>query len=546
MMMDIIKTAQRLDISADNLDLYGRDKAKLSRDFVKKIATAPQKNGKLILVTAINPTPAGEGKTTTSIGLADALAHLGKKVALCLREPSLGPCFGAKGGATGGGKATLEPADDINLHFTGDFHAITSAHNLIAALIDNALHHGTLPLEGRHITWPRVMDMNDRALRHITLGLGGTAHGVPRESGFDITTASEIMAALCLAEDAEDMAARLERMVIGWRGSTPVTVAELRATGALMALLKDALRPNLVQTAEGTPALVHGGPFANIAHGCNSVIATKTALKLADWVVTEAGFGADLGAEKFLNIKCRTTGLNPDCAVVVATIKALKYNGGVAPEALSVEDVPALDRGMPNLLRHCQNLQNFGLPVVVALNHFSTDTADEIATVQTWCKRNYIPCIISRHYAEGGTGATALAEAVIKATEAAAPLRLSYDNSLPLLEKISRIAEKVYHASGVDFAPATLASAARFEAAGYGHLPICIAKTQYSFSDDPKKLGAPRNFRLQVRALKLSAGAGFVVALAGDLLLMPGLPKTPAAERIMLTPEGQVTGLMGG
>ncbi len=541
----IAEIAGKLNIPADALEPYGQHKAKLSRVFLKSLAGKPE--GKLVLVTAVNPTPAGEGKTTTTIGLGDAMSQLGHKVALALREPSVGPCFGAKGGATGGGKATVEPAEDINLHFTGDFHAVTSAHNLIAALIDNALHYGTLGnIDARRITWRRVLDMNDRALRNVVLGLGGKTQGVPRESGFDITTASEIMAVLCLAKDADDLRARLERIVIGWNGTEPVTVAALKSTGALMALLKDAIKPNLVQTAEGTPALIHGGPFANIAHGCNSVIATRTALQLADWVITEAGFGADLGAEKFLDIKCRNAGYNPVCAVVVATIRALKYNGGQKVDELATENVPALDNGMPNLLRHCNNLQLYGLPVVVAINRFATDSDNEIQTVLKWCKRNYIPCVMATHYAEGGKGAVELAQAVIKSSAEACPLRLLYPDDMPLDEKIRTIAMKTYKAGEVEFSPEAMASIARFTKAGHGNLPVCIAKTQYSFSDDPSLLGAPRDFRMRVRDLRLSAGAGFVVAIMGELLLMPGLPKVPASQRIDVDADGRVTGLMGG
>lgn len=541
----IADIAAKLNIPADALEPYGHYKAKLSRDFTHSLAG--NREGKLVLVTAINPTPAGEGKTTTSIGLADAMSQMGHKVALALREPSIGPCFGAKGGATGGGAARVEPADDINLHFNGDFHAVTSAHNLIAALIDNAIHYGTLNgLDARRITWRRVVDMNDRALRHTVIGLGGRAHGVPRETGFDITTASEIMAVLCLAKDADDLRTRLDRIVIGWNGTTPVTVAELKSTGALMALLKDAVKPNLVQTAEGTPAILHGGPFANIAHGCNSVIATRTALQLADWVVTEAGFGADLGAEKFLDIKCRSAGFNPACAVLVATIRALKYNGGQAVGDLAQENVPALDSGMPNLLRHCSNLQLYGLPVVVAINRFATDTADEIQTVMKWCKRNYIPCVLAAHYIEGGAGAKALAEAVIKASAEASPLRLLYADEMPLDEKVLTIARSIYRAAAVEFSPEARAALEAYTRAGHGKLPVCIAKTQYSFSDDPSLLGAPRDFTMYVRDLRLSAGAGFVVAIMGDLLLMPGLPKVPASQCIDVDAKGNVTGLMGG
>ena len=544
MKTDLSAAAASLGIPDDALEPYGRDKAKLSSAFVQQLNGKPE--GKLVLVTAINPTPAGEGKTTTSIGLGDALHLLGKKVAICLREPSLGPCFGAKGGATGGGKARVEPADDINLHFTGDFHAITSAHNLISALIDNALHQGLWPdVSVSDITWRRALDMNDRSLRHIVTGLGGSAHGTPQETGFDITTASEIMAALCLSDNADDLRARLNRIVIGWQKDTPITVEKLGSTGALMALLKDAIKPNLVQTAEGTPTLIHGGPFANIAHGCNSVIATRSALRMADWVVTEAGFGADLGAEKFLNIKCRQAGLNPVCAVVVATVRALKYNGGAQVADLANEDVPALDLGMPNLLRHCDNLTQFGLPVVVAINRFASDTDDEIRSIELWCQRNHLPVVMATHFSEGGAGAVKLAEAVMKASEQAAPLRPLYDLDQPPTEKIRIVARKMYHATGVEFSAQARKQLARLEKAGFGKLPVCIAKTQYSFTDDPAKLGAPRDFSLNVREVRLSAGAGFIVALMGDMLLMPGLPKTPSAHRIDVDGAGCVKGLMG-
>lgn len=544
MKTDLSAAAASLGIPDDALEPYGRDKAKLSSAFVQQLNGKPE--GKLVLVTAINPTPAGEGKTTTSIGLGDALHLLGKKVVICLREPSLGPCFGAKGGATGGGKARVEPADDINLHFTGDFHAITSAHNLISALIDNALHQGLWPdVSARDITWRRAMDMNDRSLRHIVTGLGGPAHGTPQETGFDITTASEVMAALCLSDNADDLRARLNRIVIGWQRDTPITVEKIGSTGALMALLKDAIKPNLVQTAEGTPTLIHGGPFANIAHGCNSVIATRSALRMADWVVTEAGFGADLGAEKFLNIKCRQAGLNPVCAVVVATVRALKYNGGAQVADLANEDVPALDLGMPNLLRHCDNLTQFGLPVVVAINRFASDTDDEIRSIELWCQRNHLPVVMATHFSEGGAGAVKLAEAVMKASEQAVPLRPLYDLDQPPAEKIRIVARKMYRAAGVEFSPSARKQLERLEKAGFGKLPVCIAKTQYSFSDDPAKLGAPRDFTLNVREVRLSAGAGFIVALMGDMLLMPGLPKTPSAHRIDVDGAGCVKGLMG-
>lgn len=544
-MSDLLSVAAKLDIPVGALEPYGHDKAKLAQGFVTEVMHRPR--GKLVLVTAINPTPAGEGKTTTTIGLGDALARAGQRVAIALREPSLGPCFGVKGGATGGGQARIEPAEDINLHFTGDFHAVTAAHNLLAALIDNSLQQGNpLGLDPRSVTWRRVLDMNDRALRHIVIGLGGTAGGVVRESGFDITAASEIMAILCLAKDPADLRARLDRIIIGWKGTQPVQASALKSTGALMALLKHAIKPNLVATAEGTPTLVHGGPFANIAHGCNSLIATRTALGLADWVVTEAGFGADLGAEKFLNIKCRMGGLAPGCIVLVATVRALKYNGGVAVADLNRENLPALEAGMPNLFRHVNNLQDFHVPVVVALNRFQSDTDAEIATVQAWCKRNFLACVPATHYSEGGAGAAALADAVQKAVSEGHAFAPLYPDTLSLIEKVRLIARKVYHAEDIEVSPEAAKAAARFEAAGFGTLPVCIAKTQYSFSDDPTRLGAPRGFRPLVRTMRLSAGAGFVVVQMGDILLMPGLPATPASERIDLAEDGRITGLMAG
>ncbi len=544
-MSDLLSVSAKLDIPASALEPYGHDKAKLTQDFVTEAMGRPR--GKLVLVTAINPTPAGEGKTTTTIGLGDALARAGQRVAIALREPSLGPCFGVKGGATGGGRSRIEPADDINLHFTGDFHAVTAAHNLLAALIDNSLQQGNpLGLDPRSVTWGRVLDMNDRALRHIVIGLGGTTGGVVRESRFDITAASEIMAILCLAQDAADLRARLDRIVIGWKGSQPVQASALKSTGALMALLKHAIKPNLVATAEGTPTLVHGGPFGNIAHGCNSLIATKTALGLADWVVTEAGFGADLGAEKFLNIKCRVGGLAPSCIVLVATVRALKYNGGVAVADLNRENLPALEAGMPNLFRHVNNLQDFHVPVGVAINRFQSDTDAEIATVQAWCKRNFVACIPATHYSEGGAGAAALADAVQKTVSEGHAFAPLYPETLSLIEKVRLLARKVYHAEDIEVSADAAKAAARFEAAGFGTLPVCIAKTQYSFSDDPTRLGAPRGFRPLVRTMRLSAGAGFVVVQMGDILLMPGLPATPASERIDLADDGRITGLMAG
>ncbi len=538
----------RLNVPVEALEFYGRDKAKfdLFHPFFRELLqnNKTDSKGKLILVTAINPTPAGEGKTTTSIGLGDALNRLGKSVAICLREPSLGPCFGVKGGAIGGGRARLYPAAEINLHFTGDFHAITTAHNLIAAVLDNALHHQTLGrVNPKKITWRRVMDMNDRALRHIAIGLGGAGEGVMRESGFDITAASEIMALLCLAHDQNDLRQRLDRIVLGWQEDHPLTVKDLNVTGALMALLKDALKPNLVQTEEGTPVIIHGGPFGNIAHGCNSLMATKTALSLADWVVTEAGFGADLGAEKFFNIKCRTGALQPACAVVVATVRALKYNGGVSADQLGVENVPALEYGMANLIRHCTNIEQFGVPVVVALNRFDTDTDTEIETLQAWCRRNRVSAVVCRHFTLGGEGALDLAEKVMAKVDEGGFFKPLYPDSLSLLDKIEVVCKRIYHADEVEFSANVRDSAARFEKAGYGALPVCIAKTQYSFSDDPKKLGAPKGFTMRIQELRLSAGAGFVVAIMQNIALMPGLPIVPASGSIDLDPEGNITGI---
>jgi formate--tetrahydrofolate ligase len=497
-------------------------------------------------VTAINPTPAGEGKTTTTIGLSDALTRLGRKTVICLREPSLGPCFGAKGGATGGGKAQIGPKEEIDLHFTGDFHAVTSAHNLLAAMIDNALHHGTAgDLDPRRVTWRRVMDMNDRTLRNVVAGLGGRANGVVRETGFDITTASEIMAILCLASDLADLKARLARIVIGWTADgRAVTADAVKAVGPMAALLKEAVKPNLVQSLEGTPAFVHGGPFANIAHGCSSVIATRAALSLADLVVTEAGFGADLGAEKFFDIKCRLAGLAPAAAVVVATVRALKFNGGVPVADLGREDLVSLERGLPNLLRHVENLRGFGVPVVVAINAFHTDTAAEHDLIRETCARAGVAAEVGRHFADGGVGAEGVARAVLAALDGPpatfAPL---YPDDMALLDKIRTIATRIYRAADVSVAPAARTQAAALEAAGYGRLPVCIAKTQYSFSTDPKLLGAPTGHVAALRELRLSAGAGFVVALMGDVQTMPGLPKAPQAERIDIDADGGIVGL---
>ena len=538
------KIAQHLEIPEDELELYGKYKAKISLNYWN--TTLQQKeNGKLILVTAINPTPAGEGKTTTSIGLGDALHKLGKKTAIALREPSLGPCFGMKGGAAGGGYAQVVPMEDINLHFTGDFHAITSAHNLLAAVIDNHIQQGNaLDLDVRRITWKRVVDLNDRALRNIICGLGGKAHGVPRETGFDITVASEMMAILCLTSDLEDMKKRLGNIIIGYtRSGRPVRAEELNVTGALTLLFKDAIKPNLVQTLEGTPALIHGGPFANIAHGCNSVMATKYALKMADYTVTEAGFGADLGAEKFLDIKCRFTGFKPDAVVVVATIRALKMHGGLAKTELATENIEALKKGMTNLAKHIENIQKFGLPIVVAINAFPTDTENELQELKALCESMGASVSISEAWAKGGEGAIDLAQKVIEATEKPSNFQYMYDVNDSIKDKINAIATKIYGADGVNYTPAVEKTIAEFEAEGLDKMPICMAKTQYSLSDDQFKLGAPTGFKITVRELRISAGAGFIVALTGNILTMPGLPKKPAAENMDIDINGKITGL---
>lgn len=543
-MEPIGKIAQHLEIPEDELELYGKYKAKISLNYWN--TTLQQKeNGKLILVTAINPTPAGEGKTTTSIGLGDALHKLGKKTAIALREPSLGPCFGMKGGAAGGGYAQVVPMEDINLHFTGDFHAITSAHNLLAAVIDNHIQQGNaLDLDVRRITWKRVVDLNDRALRTIICGLGGKAHGVPRETGFDITVASEMMAILCLTSDLEDMKKRLGNIIIGYtRSGRPVRAEELNVTGALTLLFKDAIKPNLVQTLEGTPALIHGGPFANIAHGCNSVMATKYALKMADYTVTEAGFGADLGAEKFLDIKCRFTGFKPDAIVVVATIRALKMHGGLAKTELATENIEALKKGMTNLAKHIENIQKFGLPIVVAINAFPTDTENELQELKALCESMGASVSISEAWAKGGEGAIDLAQKVIEATEKPSNFQYMYDVNDSIKDKINAIATKIYGADGVNYTPAVEKTIAEFEAEGLDKMPICMAKTQYSLSDDQFKLGAPTGFKITVRELRISAGAGFIVALTGNILTMPGLPKKPAAENMDIDINGKITGL---
>ena len=542
-MRPIAEIAESIGIRADHLEPYGKYKAKIGRAALDAVKNNP--DGKLILVTAINPTPAGEGKTTTSVGLADALHRRGKRTIVALREPSLGPCFGMKGGAAGGGYAQVVPMEDINLHFTGDFHAVTTAHNLLAALIDNHIQQGNaLDLDVRRIVWKRVLDVNDRALRHIVLGLGGTAHGVPRESGFDITVASEMMAILCLADGISDMKHRLGRILIGYtRGGRPVHAEELGATGALALLFKDAVYPNLVQTIEGTPALIHGGPFANIAHGCSSVMATKYALKSADYVVTEAGFGADLGAEKFFDIKCRMAGLVPDAVVIVATVRALKMNGGVAKDALGAENLDALRRGAANLAKHIENIGKFGLPAVVAVNVFPTDTEAELALLEELCAVLGAPAVRSEVWAQGGAGGLALADAVEAALQKPADFRTIYDTNRSIVEKIETIAREIYGADGVDFTPEARKQLAEMERIGMTETPVCMAKTQYSFSDDPARLGRPTDFRITVRELRASCGAGFVVALTGNVLTMPGLPKHPAAMDMDVDEDGVITGL---
>lgn len=536
--------AARLGIPEDALEPYGRDKAKLDGDYVKSLTE--RKPGHLILVTAINPTKAGEGKTTTTIGLGDALCRLGKKTAIALREPSLGPCFGQKGGATGGGQAQIVPMADINLHFTGDFHAITTAHNLLAAMLDNHIYWGNaLGIDARRVFWPRVLDMNDRALRDTVVSLGGVANGFPRQARFDITTASEVMAILCLATDLEDLEQRLARIVVAeTREGKPVTAGDLKAAGAMAAVLKDAAKPNLVQTLENNPVLIHGGPFANIAHGCNSVIATRAALALGDYVVTEAGFGADLGAEKFLDIKCRQAGLKPELAVVVATVRALKLHGGADEKSLAKEDVATVERGLPNLLRHVENLRKFGLPVLVAINRFLTDTPAEVAAIEAQCAVAGAKAYLCEHWAKGGAGAEELAKAVVATLdEGESAFRPLYPDDLPLADKIGTIAREIYRASGVAIAGPALRRLKALEAAGYGKLPVCIAKTQYSFAADPELRGAPTGHTLPIREVRLSAGAGFVVAMAGEIMSMPGLPRVPAAENIRLTADGQVDGI---
>ena len=537
------KIADKIGLSDDDIEFYGKYKAKV--DYVKVLKNNTKK-GKLVLVTAITPTPAGEGKTTTTIGLADGLKRLGKKVVVALREPSLGPVFGIKGGAAGGGYAQVVPMEDINLHFTGDFHAIGAANNLLAAMLDNHIYQGNaLNIDPRRITWKRCVDMNDRQLRFVTDGLGGRVNGVPREDGFDITVASEIMAVFCLANDIDDLKQRLSNIVVAYTyDEKPVTAGDLKAVGAMTALLKDALKPNLVQTLEGTPAFVHGGPFANIAHGCNSVIATKLAMSLSDYAITEAGFGADLGAEKFLDIKCRSAALKPDAVVVVATVRALKMHGGKLKTELGTEDLSALKQGLPNLLRHVKNIKDvYKLPCVVAVNRFPTDTDNEIDLVIKECKKLGVNVALSTVWAEGGKGGIALAEEVVRLVNEKNDFTFSYESDLSIADKIKAVVTKVYGGDGVNILPQAQKQIDTLTKLGYGNLPICIAKTQYSFSDDPTKLGAPDNFTVTVKNVKVSAGAGFIVVLTGDIMTMPGLPKVPSAEKIDVDASGKITGL---
>lgn len=540
----VTEVAKALDMTIDDLELYGKYKAKISEEYLRRLET--NKNGKLILVTAINPTPAGEGKTTTSVGLGQAFGKLGKRAVIALREPSLGPCFGIKGGAAGGGMAQVVPMEDLNLHFTGDFHAITSANNLCAALLDNHIQQGNeLGIDTRQVVWKRCLDMNDRVLRNIVVGMGNKMDGFVREDHFVITVASEIMAVLCLAEDMEDLKRRLDRMVVAYNyAGEPVCAGQLYATGAMAALLKDAIKPNLIQTLEHTPAIIHGGPFANIAHGCNSVRATKAALKMADYVVTEAGFGADLGAEKFFDIKCRQAGLSPDAVVLVATIRALKYNGGVAKGDLNTENLEALEKGIVNLEKHIENIQKYKVPVVVTLNAFVSDTPAEIAFVKKFCEDRNCDFALSEVWEKGGDGGIELANAVLNTLETKeshfAPL---YEDTMPIAEKIECVAKEIYGAAEVVFAPAAIKQIEKLEALGFGTLPVCMAKTQYSLSDDPALLGRPEDFRMNIREIYVSAGAGFVVVLTGAIMTMPGLPKNPAAYNIDVTNQGVITGL---
>lgn len=540
---NIREIAEKAGVPEDYLEVYGNYKAKVDFNLLKE---APQTPAKLVLVTAINPTPAGEGKTTTTIGVSDALSHVGKNAIVALREPSLGPVFGVKGGAAGGGYSQVVPMEDINLHFTGDFHAIGAANNLLAALIDNHIHQGNeLDFDVRKISWKRCVDMNDRQLRSVIDGLGGPTHGTPREDGFDITVASEIMAIFCLANSISDLKERIGRIVVGYSSENePITASQLQAEGAMAALLKDALKPNLVQTLQGTPAFVHGGPFANIAHGCNSLMATRMAMTLGDYCVTEAGFGADLGAEKFLDIKCRLAGLKPDAVIIVATVRSLKHHGGVPLAELNTENLEALDAGLPNLLQHVENItQVFKLPAVVAINRFPSDTEKELDLIELRCRELGVNVALSEVWAKGGEGGVALAEEVIRLCEEPNDFQFCYGDDMSIAEKIEVLAKRIYRADGVDFDAAAVKEIAQLESLGFRNLPICIAKTQYSFSDDPSKLGTPRNFTITVRKVKVSAGAGFLVVLTGDIMTMPGLPKSPAATRIDVDDGGRISGL---
>lgn len=543
-MLPITEVAAKLGIGEEDIELYGRYKAKLSMDLIKRVQDKP--DGKLILVTAITPTPAGEGKSTTTVGLAQGLAKIGQKVIVALREPSLGPCMGIKGGAAGGGYSQVVPMEDINLHFTGDFHAITSAHMLLAAMLDNHIQQGNaLNIDPRRIVWKRVVDMNDRELRNIVVGLGGKAHGVPRQDGFDITVASEVMAILCLATGLHDLKERLSKIIVAYDYSgNPITAGMLKAQGAMAALLKDAVKPNLVQTLENVPAIIHGGPFANIAHGCNSVMATKTALKLADYTITEAGFGADLGAEKFFDIKCRYAGLKPDAVVLVATVRALKMHGGVLKTELATPDVEAVKRGIVNLEKHIENIKQYGLPLVVAINAFAQDTPEELEAIRSHCAAHGVNVALSEVFAKGGEGGIELAKEVVAlATSGKADFKLLYGEELSLKEKIETIAKNIYGAVGVNYTKEANNALKDFEKMGYGHLPVCMAKTQYSFSDDPALLGRPEGFEITIKNCRIAAGAGFVVVLTGDIMTMPGLPKVPAAEKIDVSDDGVISGL---
>ena len=543
-MLPITEVAAKLGIGEEDIELYGRYKAKLSMDLIKRVQDKP--DGKLILVTAITPTPAGEGKSTTTVGLAQGLAKIGQKVIVALREPSLGPCMGIKGGAAGGGYSQVVPMEDINLHFTGDFHAITSAHMLLAAMLDNHIQQGNaLNIDPRRIVWKRVVDMNDRELRNIVVGLGGKAHGVPRQDGFDITVASEVMAILCLATGLHDLKERLSKIIVAYDYSgNPITAGMLKAQGAMAALLKDAVKPNLVQTLENVPAIIHGGPFANIAHGCNSVMATKTALKLADYTITEAGFGADLGAEKFFDIKCRYAGLKPDAVVLVATVRALKMHGGVPKTDLATPDVEAVKRGIVNLEKHIENIKQYGLPLVVAINAFAQDTPEELEAIRSHCAAHGVNVALSEVFAKGGEGGIELAKEVVAlATSGKADFKLLYGEELSLKEKVEAIAKKIYGAVGVNYTKEANNALKDFEKMGYGHLPVCMAKTQYSFSDDPALLGRPEGFEITIKNCRIAAGAGFVVVLTGDIMTMPGLPKVPAAEKIDVSDDGVISGL---